>query len=270
MAPETVRRALSFFSTYEPNLDIDISEGLSVVDAGNVDVVHTDLLTSFHRIELVVSNILENASNLAVIGGDHGNTYPCVKGLCNVTKGRVGIVMLDAHYDVRISHHDELSSGTPFRKVLEEIPGSPVRPENIAEIGVGGWHNAVKYSQYVKEKGIKVFTAREVRERGMKEVVNEALDVAKDGTDAVYLSLDIDGLDFAFAPGTGAPTPGGLSSAEYLDAVYDVGKDKMTRVIDIMEISPLLDVHDLTSILGASLLLQFLGAVKQRKTSPAT
>ena len=261
--PEGVRNALSFSISYEVGLDVDLSTAFSIIDFGNIDVVHTDVLKTHQRIEKVITAIYKLGITPMVIGGDHGTSYPTIKSLINNVDGNIGVIMIDAHLDVRKSHHGELSSGTPFRRLMEE-PEHPLLPKNFVEIGINGWHNSKFYMDYCRKMGITVIPAREVHQRGITNVVAQALDIASNGTKAIFLSFDIDGLDFAAAPGTCAPNPGGLTSYQGLEAVWQIGQHPLLRGMDIMELSPPLDVKGLTSNMGAALVMQYLGATKKR------
>ena len=263
-APAEVRRMFQFLGSYEPQINVDISRGIDIVDFGDIDVLHTNVMETYRRAEIVASEIFQSGMSLAVIGGDHGNTYATVKALCKETKGKVGLINVDAHPDVRESHHGEISSGTQFRKLLTDIE-NPVRFENFVEIGMRGWENNLANQKFLDDNKIRYITAMEFKERGAKDVIREMLEIVLDGTEAAYLSFDIDGLDICYAPGTAAPTPGGLSSGDYLQIAYEFGKQKISRAMDIMEISPPFDSNNITSIMGAYLIAQFLGSIKKRK-----
>ncbi|GAF97375.1 unnamed protein product, partial [marine sediment metagenome] len=175
--PEGVRSALVFSNVYEPGIDVDLSTGLKVTDFGNIDVLQTDVLKTHERIEHVLTEIYKLGVIPAVIGGDHSTTYPIVKSLINNTDGNVGLIMIDGHLDVRISHHGEVSSGTPFRRLLEE-PERPILPKNFVEIGINGWLNSRFYMDYCRKKGVTVIPARETHRRGIDDVVLQALEIA--------------------------------------------------------------------------------------------
>jgi len=261
--PDAVRSALSFSSSYEPGLDVDISKNFRIVDFGNIDVLHTDVLKTHERIEKVITAIYKTGVIPVVIGGDHGTSYPTIKSLINNTDGNIGVIMIDSHLDMRKSHHGECSNGTPFRRLLEE-PEYPLLPKNLVEIGINGWHNSKVYMDYCRDRGVTVIPAREVHKRGISDVVAQALDIASNGTEAIFLSFDIDGLDLAAAPGTCSPNPGGLTSCQGLEAVWQIGQHPLLRGMDVLEVSPPLDFQDLTSIMGAALIMQYLGATKRR------
>jgi len=261
--PDGVRNALIFSTSYEPGLDIDLSADFKIADFGDIDVIHTDVLETHKRIEKVITAIYELGIVPLVIGGDHGTSYPTIKSLINNVEGNIGVIMIDAHLDVRKSHHGEVSSGTPFRRLMEE-PERPLRPENLVEIGINGWHNSKYYMDYCKEMGVTVITAREAHKEGIENVVSRALDIASNNTKAIFLSFDIDGLDSAAAPGTCAPNPGGLTSYQALEVVWLIGQHPLSRGMDIVEVAPPLDIKDLTSYMGAALVMQYFGATKKR------
>jgi len=122
--PNGVRDKMPYWTCYNPEIDVDYSEGLDIVDFGNVDLTQTDVLEAHDQLESVATELFENDIVPITIGGDHSLTYPAAKGLMNSTDGDVGVVNIDAHHDVRHSHGGELSSGTPFRRLLEDDSGS--------------------------------------------------------------------------------------------------------------------------------------------------
>src|ERR1041385_5488523 len=106
----------------------------------------------------------------------------------------MGVVVLDAHYDLR-PHQGQPSSGTPYRRILEEVPGDPVHPGNLAEIGIRPYANSPSLAAYAKERGVKVITIAELRRDGVAAAAKHALAAAGNGVDHLFLSVDIDGLD---------------------------------------------------------------------------
>jgi len=264
--PGSVRDALVFSDVYEPGLDVDLSKGFVVTDFGNVDVLLTDVLGTHKRVETVVTEVYKTGVTPIIIGGDHSLAYPDAKALINAIEGNIGVINIDAHLDVRISHHGEISSGTPFRRLMEE-PDRPLKPKNFVELGINGWLNSRFYTDYCREKGIRVITAREVHKSGIEAVVNEALDRASDGTEAIFLSVDIDGVDLGSAPGTCAPNAGGLTAYQALEAVWMIGTHHLSRGMDLVEVAPSLDAAGVTSITAGALIMNYMGATKSRLES---
>jgi formimidoylglutamase len=261
--PESVRNALVFSNVYEPGLDMDLSTGFSVTDFGDIDVLQTDVPGTHLRVEKALTEIFATGTTLVAIGGDHSLAYPDAKALINSVAGRIGVIMIDGHLDVRISQHGELSSGTPFRRLIEE-PERGVRPQNLVELGINGWLNSRFYMDWCREQGITVIPARQIHKRGIEAVVHQALQRAADGTEAIFLSLDIDGLDLSVAPGTCAPNPGGLSAYQALEAVWMIAGHPLTRGFDLVEVAPSLDAANVTSIMAAALVMHFLAGTKQK------
>ena len=259
--PEGVRSKLTHGTCYNPALDVDISEGLDVVDFGNVRVEHTDVRETHDHVERVCTALTERGVFPVTIGGDHSLSYPTGKGLMNAVDGDVGVINVDAHHDVRHSHGGELSSGTPFRRLLEDDSGK-LDHGNFVEYGLSGWHNSKYYVDWLRENGTEIVTTRDIRAEGVAATAERALERATDGTDAVFLSVDIDVLDAGVSPGTTAPSPGGLLTHELLEAVFQIGQHEAVRGADLMEVAPPLEANDTTSMVGAAVVTQFLGARK--------
>lgn len=267
--PTAIRNAMALSSTYEAGLDVDVAEGITITDFGNIDCVHTNVLETHRRIELVVSEIIGQGATPVVLGGDHGTSYPTIKSLINNVAGKIGVIMFDGHLDLRTDHHGEISSGTPFRRLMEEPASRPLDPHNLVEVGINGWLNAKVYRDYARSQGVTVIPARDVHRRGIDDVIAEAVERASAGTDAIWISFDIDGVELAHAPGTCAPNPGGLTAYEALEAVWQIGQHPKCRGIDILEVSPPLDVQGLTAITASQLAMNFIGATKQRLAAAA-
>ena len=261
--PESVRNALVFSDVYEPGIDVDLSTGFSVADFGNVDVLYTEVLGTHERVEKITTELFGLGLTPVIIGGDHSLAYPDIKGLMNNVDGKVGVINIDGHLDVRHSHHGEVSSGTPFRRLLEDTE-TPLDPANFVEFGINTWLNSKYYRDYCRDMGIRVIPAREIHLGGILPAIEEALEIASKGTDAIFLSFDIDAIDLAHIPGTNAPNAGGLSSFQALEAVWSMGQHPKCRGMDIVEIAPSLDAANVSSIMGAALIMQFMGATRRR------
>ena len=175
----------------------------------------------------------------------------------------MGIVHFDAHHDLREAHFGFESSGVPFRKALN-FDGSPIKGRNFTQIGIAEFCNNPEHHDYALEQGVTVITNTAVRRNGLAGYVTEAIDRACDGTDAVYVSLDIDVIDQSQAPGTASPNPNGLDARDLAIALYELGRNVKVAGLDIVEISPPFDVNSTTALTAASLLLHFLRGVSER------
>ena len=135
------------------------------------------------------------ARRSSCIGGDHGLAFPILRGVSQALAGkRIGVISVDAHFDVRITHHGEPSSGVPFRWILERHPEA-FSGRNLVEFGLAGWLNTKRYHDYLVEQGARLMTLRELRRRDWDTVVQEAFDHAADGTDAIWMTFDIDAIE---------------------------------------------------------------------------
>jgi formimidoylglutamase len=256
LGPRSVREGLNACLSYEPGLGVDLSQAPRIADYGDVDVIQTSVDDTWDRVSNVVEALVGFGKPLAVIGGDHGLSYPIIRGVTRAVQGKLGVISVDAHFDVRVSHHGEKGSGVPFRYMLEELSDS-VTPNNFTEFGIGGWLNTRLYHDYLKEQGVRVITAREIWKGDLSKLIAEALDRAADGTDAIYLTFDIDAIEGAVVGGTNVPAIGGLSPMEALEIVWQFGQHEKAIAMDVMEVSPLYDHSGLSERTAASLILNF-------------
>lgn len=262
--PESVRSSLVFSNVYNPSVDVDLSTDFSITDFGNIDVLVTDTVGTHERVEKVLTEIFNTDITPIIIGGDHSLAYPDIKSLINNVDGKVGVINIDTHLDVRHSHHGELSSGTPFRRLMEE-PDNPILGKNFVELGISGWLNSRYYMDYCREMGVTVISAREVHRRNIDDVIQQALEIATDGVDALFISFDIDALSLMAAPGTCSPAPEGLTPFQAMEMVWQFGQHPLCRGMDLVEVAPSLDQGGVTSMVAVGLLMNFMGATKVRK-----
>ena len=261
--PEAVRLAFRYATTYSPDTDTDI-QGLRVRDLGDIGGHLTDVAAAHRKIEAAMGAIaaIDGRPVPVVVGGDHSITAPAVRGFCAAHPGRrVGVINFDAHLDVRNFEHGP-HNGTPFRAILEG--GLPIEGRNLVEIGIHGFMNSARYMAWARERGVRVISGREVQRRGMEGCVAEALARAGEGTDLIYVSVDIDCLALPWAVGTAAASAEGLSAWQLLDGVFACGQDPKVAGFDLVEIDPSRDVRDVTSRTGCSVILTFLAGLYRR------
>ncbi|WP_255171233.1 agmatinase family protein [Natrononativus amylolyticus] len=262
-APDAVRQAFYYNTTYSPDFDVDIAD-IEIADLGDVDVDLMDIATTHARTEDVMTALFDRGVTPVVVGGDHSISYATVAAACERPDiENLGLIQFDAHQDLRHSHGGQPSSGVQFRQLLEERP--EFDGEHYAQVGIRGFMNSKPYMEYADDQGITVFSGRDVARQGMETVVSEALEIATTGTDGFFATVDIDCLDLSIAPGTAAPSPGGLSAWDILEGVYAVGSHPKSLGMDLVEIAPPHDVNGLTSITGATILLHYLGGLSTRR-----
>ncbi|RXJ00283.1 formimidoylglutamase [Anaerobacillus alkaliphilus] len=255
LAPSTIRKAFSAFTTYSIEDDCELSS-FEIQDLGDIVMHVTDIVHSQDRIYKTLSEIYAtNRKFLPIIlGGDNSITYPSIKAFSKA-KGRVGVIQFDAHHDVRNLEDGGTTNGTPFRSLLES---NTILGENLVQIGIRDFSNSKFYRKYVDSHGVTVFTMKNVRERRITEMIDEALQMMKGQVDVIYVSLDMDVVDQAEAPGCPAIGPGGMSAATLIEAITYLGEQPKVQGLEIVEIDPTVDFRDMTSRLAAHVILHFL------------
>jgi formimidoylglutamase len=264
--PDAVRRALRNHTTYVTSSGLSLN-ALRAADIGDIEVVVTDMQKTFAKITALAAAVRRAGAGLIAVGGDHSITWPLLQGLTESFEGKVGVIHFDQHHDLRDSHFGSESSGVPFRKILG-FPGTPVPGANLVQIGIADFGNSPVHAAYAREQGVTVFTNSEVFERGMDAVVEDAVRIAGDGTEAVYVSVDIDAFDQSQAPGTASPNPNGLDVRDVYRALRRIARETPVIGLDVVEISPALDATSVTGGVGAMLVLSFLGGVVERQQQP--
>lgn len=255
--PDAVRQALSLYTTYSSYERRDMFD-LRAADIGDADIVVTDPDSTFERIRLISEDLMSAGVVLVSLGGDHSITWPLLEGATRAYAGkRVGVIHFDAHHDLRDSHFGAVSSGVPFRRALE-FEANPIRGSDLVQIGMCEFANSAEHASFAAQQGITVIPAFEVRARGMADVIDSALEIVGDGTDAIYVSLDIDVIDQAQAPGTAAPNASGLDARDLQVALRQIARDRRLIGVDIVEISPPFDSDNRTGNVGAQLVLNAL------------
>ena len=194
-----------------------------------------------------IKNVKENA---VILGGDHSITFTTMKGFSEVNEN-AGLIMIDAHPDCESDFmpatHEDLIRGLINQKL--------VKSENIILVGIRNWHS--EEEKFLKKHNIHIFKMKEISFEGLQETTDNIMAIAKN-FGSLYLSIDIDAVDPAFAPGTGYPEPAGLTSRELLYMVQRFKKLKNFKMADIVEINPETDLNNMTVRLGAKILKELL------------
>ncbi|MSO93023.1 MAG: formimidoylglutamase [Rhodospirillales bacterium] len=265
-APNAVRRSFLINTTYSPDFDVDVKP-LVARDLGDVKTGMGDVRQHHAVFEAAIVEIYQTLGDvmLVIVGGDHSITCPLVQGYSRShPKEKIGIVHFDAHNDVRHYEDGQPTRGTSFRGIIEG-PAN-VTGANLVQVGIHGFMNSHYYRQYCREQGITVITARDIRRRGIQDVMTQAIDIAGNGTDSIYVSLDIDCLALPFTLGTAAATPEGMEAWDLLEALFTLGQHPKVRALDLVCIDPLRDFREYTARMGGSSILTFLGGYVIRKT----
>ena len=247
-----------------PHLEagIDAFETLRVVDYGDAPVTPADPAASHAAIERTVGEVLAAGVVPIVLGGDHSIAEPDVRA-CARAHGPVGLIHFDTHTDTaRELYGVEINHGTPMYRLVEE--GS-VDPKRYVQIGLRGYWPGEEEFAWQAKHGITALFMHDVRDLGIREVVGRAVGIAGDGP--VYLTVDVDVLDPAFAPGTGTPEPGGMTSAELLWAVREVSRRLQLVGADVVEVAPTaVGSADITALVADRLVREILTGIALRRS----
>ncbi|GFH45265.1 agmatinase [Chaetoceros tenuissimus] len=260
--PQGIRRISALYTPYNYEMGIDLREQMSLCDAGDVFTIPANLEKSFDQISNAVAHVAATGSFPIILGGDHSIGFPTVRGLASVTSKRIGIIHVDRHADIQEKDLDERMHTTPYFHATN-LPN--VRPENLVQIGIGGWQVPRAAVGNMVERRTNIFTMDDIEQLGIEKVAEMALERAWDGCDAVYMSYDIDSIEAAFVPGTGWPEPGGLLPREALKLVGLVAKEGLCGM-EVVEVSPPYDHADITSLMALRIVVDALGSMVSHGT----
>ena len=255
--PDALRRISALGYGYNPERGIDLKESLTMVDAGDIQVIPANIEKSFDQIALALSYITERSVFPVVLGGDHSIGYPDIRGTAPYIDGNIGIIHFDRHSDLSEKTYDERMHGSPFFHATN-IPNAPAT--NLVQIGIGGWTGSKAGMGNARERKATVITIEDIERFGIERIMEYALEIAWKGARAVWLSFDIDSVDPAFAPGTGTPEPGGLLPREVFRMVRLAAREGL-QGMELVEVSPPYDVADITSLLGGRVIMEVLATL---------
>lgn len=236
-----------------------------VADLGDVPVNPIDLSDTLQRATDFYHWIHAAGATPITAGGDHLGSLPALRAVAS--ERPVGLIQFDSHSDTNDSYFGEanrFTHGTPFRRGIEE---GLLDPDRMIQIGIRGSLYADSDLDYALAQGVRIIEIEEYFDLGVEAVIEEIHRVI--GTGPVYATFDIDVLDPVYAPGTGTPEVGGLSTFEAQQLLRGLrGLDLVGA--DVMEVSPPFDAGYLTALAGATMLFELLcvtaGAVAERRS----
>ena len=241
---------------------------LTVVDHGDAAVAPADLLASHAYLADVLRGVLAAGAVPLVLGGDHSLSLPTLAVLAE-RHGPDGyaVVHFDTHadtaaelYGVRVSH------GTPFRVAVEE---GHLRGDHIVQVGLRGTWPGPEDFTWMREQGFRWHTMDEIGERGLDRILDDTIAHVSGRAPRVYLTVDVDVLDPAFAPGTGTPEPGGLTTRELRGALRRVARELDLCAADVVEVCPSYDVAGITALAGERIAIDILTGMAARRAGVA-
>jgi agmatinase len=263
--PRAIREAQYTSGTFNSlQLDVRPFEVLTVVDAGDANVVPTMYERGHAAIYQKVREVAETGAIPIVFGGDHSITWPSASAIAEVRRpGSIGILHFDAHADTAPDSFGQLAShGSPMRRLIES---GAVLGRNFVQVGLRGYWPSPDVLEWMHEQGLRWHLMTEIEARGAEAVIDDAIAEALDGPDAVYLSVDIDVVDPGSAPGTGTPEPGGMLPRELLRAIRRIVGRVELAGMDIVEVSPPYDWAESTAMLANRCALEAISALAVKR-----
>ncbi len=259
--PWELRRVSALVQTYHPTHRVDVFDVLDAIDGGNIAVPPFDAGAAREMIQEEATKILQAGASLYAVGGDHSITLPLLRAV-NAVHGPVAVVHVDAHFDTSTGElwGDDYHHGTPFRHALIE---GLVMQGGLHQVGIRATWGGSDEGAFAADRGSHIYGMAQIDDGGIDRVARTSRESIGDAP--VYLSLDIDAIDPAFAPGTTIPVAGGLTSRDAIRLLRGLAGVRLVGM-DLVEICPALDHADITLHLGAHLLYEGLAlqALNQR------
>jgi agmatinase len=239
---------------------VDAFAELRIVDYGDAAVVPADPVRSHAAIRQLVGEVVDAGALPVTLGGDHSITEPCITAIAE-RRGPVGLIHFDTHTDTgREVFGVEHSHGTPMFRLVED---GRVAGGRYAQVGLRGYWPGPAEFAWQRDRGIASFFMHDVRDLGIREVTRRAL--AHVGEGPVYLTVDVDVLDPAFAPGTGTPEPGGMTSLDLLWAVREIAGAAELVGADVVEVLPTaIGSADITALVAERIVRELLTGLALR------
>lgn len=252
LAPRQIRDESRMLRPFNVSTGADPFNSLQVADIGDVPINTFNLLDSIRIIEEFYDRVMEHNITPLTLGGDHTIALPILRAL-KKKHGPVGLIHVDAHADINDHMFGEkIAHGTPFRRAVEE---GLLDCGRVVQIGLRGTGYSIDEYDWSRDQGFRVVTAEECWHKSLEPLMAEVRE--KVGGGPVHISFDIDGLDPAYAPGTGTAEVGGLTTPQAIEIIRGCrGLDIVGG--DLVEVSPPYDTTGNTALLGANLLYEML------------
>jgi len=248
-APAKIREASANLETYIMSAGVDVFERLNISDIGDVRVMPTDLEQTGGRITGAVKQILKDGKIPAIMGGEHTISYFTMKAFEDAF-----VIHFDAHRDLREEYlGDRLCHATFMRRALDRLPS-----DRLVQIGVRSCSK--EEAEFAEKAGVAAYSAEQTID-DPKGVISDVKRMA--GKSKVYITIDLDVMDPAFAPGVSTPEPGGLSTVELMKILRELGKLNLSG-FDVVELVP---PHDdgTTSFVAARIIYELLAVMSPKK-----
>jgi len=252
LGPREIRAQSSLIRSYSYFQKVAPFDRLNVADAGDVDAPPVSIEKAYEAIEARIGAVADAGATPIVAGGDHSISLPILRALAK-RHGPLGLVQFDAHIDTWDEYFGgKYFHGTPFRRAIEE---GIIDGRRFIQVGIRGPMYGEEDFEFHREHGITMLDIDQVKARGIASVIGEIRRVV---VGPAYMTFDIDAVDPAFAPGTGTPEVGGLTSHEAQQLVRGLSGLSLVGG-DVVEVAPPFDgPSQITALLAANLMFEFL------------
>lgn len=280
-APKSIREESAHYIYHFSAIDkevIDVCSGVKykyepiskLYDTGDARVYPSDVAKTTKSIADEIDKIVSRGGIPVTLGGDHYITYPVMVGFESgmekqlKRKPRIGYVHIDSHMDAYYENETwgKYYHGSPARRISEL---ESVAIKNMVWVGLNGTTGIEPYN-YVKANNGTMFTIDDVNKEGMTAIMKKACEIAGEGCDCIYVTIDIDVVDQAYSAGTGSYVYGGITACQLLEAADAISENKQVKGIDLVEVAPNLDLTGNTARLAATTLISFLKPRLFKKT----
>jgi agmatinase len=260
LGPREIRAQSSLIRPYSYFQKISPFEELTIVDAGDVDAPPVGIEPAYAAIEAGVDRVLSAGATPMIVGGDHSISLPVLRAVCRA-HGPLALVQFDAHIDTWGDYFGgKYFHGSPFRRAIEE---RIVSPTHYVQVGIRGpMYGEEADFAYQREQGVTTIDIGMVKRDGPDATMARVRDIV--GGRPLYVTFDIDAVDPAFAPGTGTPEVGGLTSYEAQAMLRALAGLRLAGC-DVVEVAPPFDgPGQITSLLAANLMFELLCVIARR------
>jgi len=251
-APLYIRLASQSIELFSLRSLVNVEE-IPIVDEGDIAVAHGDASRTLTVVENVVSEIASGGRRLIAIGGEHTVTVGVVRGLVRAFDGDICLLCLDAHGDFRTEYLGVKYSHACVMRRIYELLGA----HRVVLLGT----RALSFDEYkdLRSTGVRYFTSHQVRALGFREV-GRSVGKALEECARIYISIDLDVLDPAYAPGVSTPEPEGLSPSDLLDVIQVITDERVVG-FDVVEVSPPYDQSLTTSAVAAKIINELIAMI---------
>ena len=255
--PQSVRQASRQLRTnYHPNYDVEPFKVQQVADAGDIACNPFDIDEAIKQIEKGSTELLQKVGSIVTIGGDHTIALPLLRSINKKVGGPVALVHFDAHLDTWDTYFGApYTHGTPFRRAREE---SLFLDDASMHIGIRGPLYSTNDLKNDRELGFKTIHCDEFQTNTIDQIVKRIKD--RIGNNPLYISIDIDVLDPAHAPGTGTPEVAGMTTREILNVLRGLAGSQLVSA-DVVEVAPAYDHAELTSTAAATIVYELINII---------